>query len=150
MALRDGSPHRVYVAGALEPQSTRGFLARPVAHLHPRQSRAPHDHGETPDRLERKLHGLVPGLFRANRRPFYTVALVYSLNGFFTAWVLGSVPLGAVTPVQVGALLASALFVTGIVAQSERADAVIATIALLGVLVALATLPILASVQPGT
>ena len=92
--------------------------------------------------------GSFRALYHENRRPFFTVLLIYSLNGFFTAWVLGSVPVGAISPVQVAALPASALAIAGLCMRSDRAHTILAILALLLISGALAFLPNLASTAP--
>ena len=81
--------------------------------------------------------------FHAIRRPFFVLLLIICLNGFFTAWVFGSIPVGTVAPVQIASLPMAILAITGFFLRTDRACGILVILALLFILAALALHPIL-------
>jgi len=88
---------------------------------------------------------LVPSFrdhFNAIRRPFFAILLITCVNGFFTAWVFDSVPVGTIAPVQIASLPMALLAITGFFLRTDKTTGVLVVLALLLILMALALHPI--------
>lgn len=81
--------------------------------------------------------------FHAIRRPFFALLLITSLNGFFTAWIFGSVPVGTIAPIQISTSPFVLLAFAGFFLRTDTACGLLAILALVLVLAALSLHPIL-------